>query len=137
MLWRAPPPACGRRESECWERFLLALSGHRLLHCAYPLMPKADIPTRQISIKGYKSWKVLLNRRVLRFVIMHSRPNYAPAVKCARCGKPLTAPDSSEYVDEYRVRHFWKCDPCNYSFEAIIASRPAKKRDDSVSPSVG
>jgi len=43
-------------------------------------------------------------------------------IKCARCGEPLIAPERSEYVDAHRVRHVWKCEPCNYSFSATIAA---------------
>jgi len=61
---------------------------------------------------------------------MQSQPNCVPAVKCARCGKSLTSPDRSDFVDEYRVKHHWKCEPCDYSFEAVIASRPPRDRSD-------
>jgi len=54
---------------------------------------------------------------------MQFGPNDAPAIKCAQCGERLFVPEWSEYVDEYRVRHIWKCEPCHYSFEATIASR--------------
>jgi hypothetical protein len=40
-------------------------------------------------------------------------------IKCVQCGAQLIVPDYSEYVDEYRVRHW----PCGYVFEATIASR--------------
>jgi len=43
-------------------------------------------------------------------------------IKCACCGEPLTAPERTEYVDAHRVRHVWKCEPCNYSFSATIAA---------------
>jgi hypothetical protein len=32
-------------------------------------------------------------------------------------------PEWSEYVDEHRARHVWKCKPCGYSFEAVICVR--------------
>jgi hypothetical protein len=51
-------------------------------------------------------------------------------IKCACCGEPLTAPERTEYVDAHRVRHVWKCEPCNYSFSATIA---APKRRQSAS----
>ena len=31
-------------------------------------------------------------------------------IQCAQCGEPLIVPERSEYVDEYRVRHIWKCE---------------------------
>jgi transcription elongation factor Elf1 len=49
--------------------------------------------------------------------------NDTAVIKCAQCGAQLIVPDCSEYVDEYRVRHIWKCEPCGYAFEATIASR--------------
>jgi transcription elongation factor Elf1 len=49
-----------------------------------------------------------------------------PVIKCARCGERLVAPEWSQYVDERRVRHVWKCEPCGYSFEATIC--PAGQR---------
>jgi len=52
-------------------------------------------------------------------------------IKCAQCGAQLIVPDCSEYVDEYRVRHIWKCEPCGYAFEATIASRRREPRCES------
>ena len=49
-------------------------------------------------------------------------------IKCACCGEPLTAPERTEYVDAHRVRHVWKCEPCNYSFSATIAAEAAAAR---------
>ena len=54
---------------------------------------------------------------------MHFCSNDTPVIKCAQCGERLIVPEWSEYVDEYRVRHIWKCEPCHYSFEATIATR--------------
>jgi hypothetical protein len=59
---------------------------------------------------------------------MNARPK-TPAVKCAKCGAPLAAPEFTESIDEHRVRHHWKCGPCNYSFAATIAS-PGLKRQE-------
>jgi transcription elongation factor Elf1 len=39
---------------------------------------------------------------------------------CKRCGQQLFLPEWSEYVDESRARHLWKCEPCGYSFETIV-----------------
>jgi hypothetical protein len=44
-------------------------------------------------------------------------------IQCAQCGEPLIVPERSEYIDEYRVRHIWKCESCHYSFKATIAFR--------------
>jgi len=49
--------------------------------------------------------------------------NNTAIIKCAQCGADLIVPDRSEYVDEYRLRHIWKCEPCGYTFEATIATR--------------
>jgi hypothetical protein len=56
-------------------------------------------------------------------LFMHIRPNDTPVITCAQCGERLIVSEWSEHVDEYRVRHIWKCEPCHYSFEATIASR--------------
>ena len=55
-------------------------------------------------------------------------------IKCAQCGAQLIVPDCSEYVDEYRVRHIWKCEPCGYAFEATIASRRREPNCESYVP---
>jgi len=54
---------------------------------------------------------------------MDSHSSGTPTIKCAQCGEQLVVPEWSEYVDEYRVRHVWKCEPCGYYFEATIATR--------------
>jgi len=55
-------------------------------------------------------------------------------IKCAQCGAQLIVPDCSEYVDEYRVRHIWKCEPCGYAFEATIASRRRESNCENHAP---
>lgn len=50
------------------------------------------------------------------------QPHQQPVIKCARCGERLFVPECSEYVDGRRVRHVWKCEPCDYSFEATICA---------------
>jgi len=55
-------------------------------------------------------------------------------IKCAQCGDQLIVPDCSEYVDDYRVRHIWKCEPCGYAFEATIASRRREPNCESYAP---
>ncbi len=54
---------------------------------------------------------------------MHVRATDTPIVKCAQCGERLIVPEWSEYVDKYRMRHVWKCEPCGYTFEATIVAR--------------
>ena len=61
---------------------------------------------------------------------MHPAPSSTPVIKCGKCGELLIAPDYSEFVDEYRVRHIWTCVPCDYSFEATIAGRPHNSQPD-------
>lgn len=36
---------------------------------------------------------------------------------CAQCGDALIAPESSECVSEWHVRHLWCCMKCGYRFE--------------------
>ena len=43
-----------------------------------------------------------------------------PSIACAQCGKPIIAPDWSEYLDQRRVRHLWACHACNYEFETLV-----------------
>ena len=33
------------------------------------------------------------------------------------CGEHLFVPQWTEYVNEYRVRHLWECEACDYTFE--------------------
>jgi|AmaraimetFIIA100_FD_contig_31_37624230_length_334_multi_4_in_0_out_0_1 hypothetical protein len=55
-----------------------------------------------------------------------------PVVKCAQCGAQLCMPECSQHIDEYRVRHIWKCEPCSYSFETTIclATQRGRRRTD-------
>lgn len=48
-----------------------------------------------------------------------------PIVECAQCSERLFVPEWSEHVDERRVRHFWQCEPCGYSFELTVCFAPA------------
>lgn len=59
---------------------------------------------------------------------MYIRPNgtkrfkrLVTGLECAQCGEYLIAPDWSEYIHERRVRHLWKCEPCDYSFETTVS----------------
>jgi ribosomal protein L37AE/L43A len=40
--------------------------------------------------------------------------------ECAQCGNLLIAPVWSENLSERRVRHLWKCDACDYSYETMV-----------------
>jgi hypothetical protein len=43
-----------------------------------------------------------------------------PLIECAQCGEQLFMPEWSEYLDEHRVRHLWRCEACNYTFETTV-----------------
>jgi hypothetical protein len=47
---------------------------------------------------------------------MSFRPT-RPMINCGQCGEHLFVPQWMEYVDEYRVRHLWECEACDYVFE--------------------
>jgi transcription elongation factor Elf1 len=44
-----------------------------------------------------------------------------PIIECAQCGKQLLVPEWSEYVDDRRIRHLWKCEACGYAFETTVS----------------
>jgi len=39
---------------------------------------------------------------------------------CDQCSDELIAPDRSEYVSKYHVRHFWSCENCGHEFEMSV-----------------
>lgn len=39
---------------------------------------------------------------------------------CPQCGELMMAPESSEYLSDYNIRHVWACDGCEYGFETLI-----------------
>jgi hypothetical protein len=43
-----------------------------------------------------------------------------PMINCAQCGEVLFLPEWSEYRDKNSVRHLWKCEVCDYTFETTI-----------------
>ncbi|MDI3471298.1 MAG: hypothetical protein OJF62_003361 [Pseudolabrys sp.] len=52
-----------------------------------------------------------------------SRPDYLqsrPVIECAQCGEQLFIPEWSEYVDDRRARHLWRCEACGYIFETTV-----------------
>ena len=51
-----------------------------------------------------------------------------PHVPCAQCHENLFMPEWSEYVDENRVRHLWKCEACDYAFETQFTMRRRQQR---------
>jgi hypothetical protein len=49
---------------------------------------------------------------------VHER--YFGRPSCAKCGELMMAPESSEYLCGYDIRHIWVCDGCDYRFETLI-----------------
>ena len=49
---------------------------------------------------------------------VHER--YFGRPSCAKCGELVMAPEFSEYLSCYDVRHMWVCDGCDYRFETLI-----------------
>jgi hypothetical protein len=43
-----------------------------------------------------------------------------PVIECAQCGEQLFVPEWSEYLDDRRARHLWRCDACGYAFETTV-----------------
>ena len=49
---------------------------------------------------------------------MHER--YLGRPSCPKCGELLMAPECSEYLSGYDIRHTWSCDGCDFQFETLI-----------------
>jgi hypothetical protein len=43
-----------------------------------------------------------------------------PLIECAQCGEHIYIPEWSEWLDGGRVRHLWRCEACDYSFETTV-----------------
>jgi transposase-like protein len=43
-----------------------------------------------------------------------------PVIECAQCGAHLYVPEWSEYLDGGGVRHLWRCEACDYTFETTV-----------------
>jgi hypothetical protein len=39
---------------------------------------------------------------------------------CRQRGADIIAPEWSEHLSEYRVRHTWSCEGCGYQFEDTV-----------------
>jgi DNA-directed RNA polymerase subunit RPC12/RpoP len=67
---------------------------------------------------------------------MHFRPAHTPPVSCTKCGERLFVPEASEYFEANSVRHYWKCEPCGYSFEttACFGAQRGRRRSDQQRP---
>jgi ribosomal protein L37AE/L43A len=37
--------------------------------------------------------------------------------QCAQCRADIVAPEWSEHLSDYCIRHVWSCDACGYRFE--------------------
>ena len=42
-------------------------------------------------------------------------------ISCAKCSSELIAPELSEYRNESRVHHLWRCAECDCRFEFVIS----------------
>jgi len=46
--------------------------------------------------------------------------NYSSyGIACVHCNDRLIAPNWSEFVSEFHVRHFWSCENCGRQFETL------------------
>jgi hypothetical protein len=45
---------------------------------------------------------------------------------CVRCSNELIAPEWSEYWNERRIRHHWRCSKCDCRFETIADTKSIK-----------
>jgi hypothetical protein len=51
-------------------------------------------------------------------MVVISTNTYSPyGIACVLCNDSLIAPNWSEYVSEYHVRHSWSCESCGQQFE--------------------
>jgi len=41
-------------------------------------------------------------------------------LECTGCNELLIAPNRSEYVSKYNVRHFWSCETCGHTMDVHI-----------------
>jgi Zn ribbon nucleic-acid-binding protein len=48
-----------------------------------------------------------------------SNRRFSFGVNCVQCSNRLIAPESSEYWNERRVRHAWRCCECDSCFETV------------------
>jgi transcription elongation factor Elf1 len=59
---------------------------------------------------------------------------YLGGPSCPRCGDSLLAAESSEFLSEGKVRHFWACDGCGQHFETAVALAAPEPYLESPSP---
>jgi C4-type Zn-finger protein len=43
--------------------------------------------------------------------------------QCAQCQADIIAPEWSEHLSDYCIRHVWSCDACGYRFEDTVTCR--------------
>lgn len=61
-------------------------------------------------------------------------PRYFGGPSCPRCGESLSTAESSEFLSEGRVRHFWACDGCGQQFHTAVALAAPLPYSDSPAP---
>lgn len=49
---------------------------------------------------------------------------YLGGPSCPRCGNSLLAAESSEFLTQGEVRHFWSCDSCGQEFHTAVKLEP-------------
>ena len=54
---------------------------------------------------------------------VHER--YFGRPSCPQCGDLVMAPESSEFLRGYDIRHNWVCDECEYLFETLVSFNSA------------
>jgi C4-type Zn-finger protein len=40
--------------------------------------------------------------------------------QCPQCRADIIAPESSEHLSNYCIRHVWSCEACGYQFEDTV-----------------
>jgi hypothetical protein len=50
----------------------------------------------------------------------YAHERYLGRPSCPKCGELLMAPEASEYLSGYDIRHRWQCDSCDFQFETLI-----------------
>jgi rubrerythrin len=56
----------------------------------------------------------------MELVRKKEKMNSRSVIECQQCGERLFMPEWSESLEGGRVRHLWRCDVCDYTFETTI-----------------
>jgi len=51
--------------------------------------------------------------------------------ECAQCRADIVAPEWSEHLSDYCIRHAWSCEACGYGFEETVYSSGREVMDAS------